>query len=114
MSDGADDNAPGWEAITAALEPLYQGEEPKHYGTIIKWSLGGPDPLEGILAGEAREGIGDGPAVAVVDPVPKEQAVADLEPRRNLREALPSFGENGVSIRGQPRRRRIPFFLCHR
>jgi suppressor of fused len=42
------DETPGWSAIDAALERLYPGVEPKHYGTIIKWRLGGPDPLDGI------------------------------------------------------------------
>jgi suppressor of fused len=56
MSDGADDSIPGWDAITAALEPVYKGKEPKHYGTIIKWSLGGPDPLDGISAWKRTEG----------------------------------------------------------
>jgi hypothetical protein len=48
--DTRDDAAPGWEAIDAALAPLYSGQKPKHVGTIIKWMLGGPDPLDGISA----------------------------------------------------------------
>jgi len=48
--DAPEDLAPGWEAIDAALAPLYPGQEPKHVGTIIKWMLGGPDPLDGISA----------------------------------------------------------------
>ncbi|MCA1196383.1 suppressor of fused domain protein [Sphingomonas sp. R647] len=48
--DAHDDTAPGWQAIDAALAPLYAGQEPKHVGTIIKWMLGGPDPLDGISA----------------------------------------------------------------
>lgn len=43
-----DDAAPGWEAISARLEQVYPGVEPKHYGTVIKHMLGGPDPLDGI------------------------------------------------------------------
>lgn len=43
-----DDAATGWDAIDAALNQLYPGVEPKHYGTILKWRLGGPDPLDGI------------------------------------------------------------------
>ena len=39
---------PGWDAIDAALERLYPGVEPRHLGTILKWALGGPDPLDGI------------------------------------------------------------------
>ncbi|MEV0565860.1 suppressor of fused domain protein [Dactylosporangium sp. NPDC050588] len=41
-------DAPGWDAIDAALDRLYPGIEPKHYATLLKWSLGGPDPLDGI------------------------------------------------------------------
>lgn len=48
--DPDDDAAPGWEAIDAALARLYPGQEPKHFGTIIKWMLGGRDPLDGISA----------------------------------------------------------------
>jgi suppressor of fused len=43
-----DSAAPGWEAIDRALEKQYPGQQPKHYGTIIKWSLGGKDPLDGL------------------------------------------------------------------
>lgn len=45
-----DDRAPGWEAIDAALLPLYGDQVPKHYGTLISYCLGGPDPLQGISA----------------------------------------------------------------
>lgn len=39
----------GWNAITEAFEKLYPGQDnPKHYGTLIPWMLGGPDPLDGI------------------------------------------------------------------
>ncbi|NUT35897.1 MAG: suppressor of fused domain protein [Hamadaea sp.] len=44
----ADDAAPGWDAISVALDRLYPGVEPKHYGTLIGWRLGGPDPLDGM------------------------------------------------------------------
>lgn len=41
--------AAGWDAITNACENVYPDQkEPKHYGTIISWDLGGNDPLEGI------------------------------------------------------------------
>ena len=41
--------AVGWDAITNACENVYPDQkEPKHYGTIISWDLGGNDPLEGI------------------------------------------------------------------
>ena len=39
----------GWDAIDAEFEKVYPGQtNPKHYGTIIKWRLGGKDPLDGI------------------------------------------------------------------
>lgn len=42
-------SALGWEAITAEFERIYPNQmNPKHYGTLIKWSLGGKDPLDGI------------------------------------------------------------------
>lgn len=41
--------APGWDAIDKEAERIYPGQNnPKHYATMIKWSLGGPDPLDGI------------------------------------------------------------------
>ena len=39
---------PGWDAITTALETLYPGQEPRHFGTIVRYAIGGPDPLDGI------------------------------------------------------------------
>ena len=44
----SDDSAPGWDAISARLDGLYPGVEPHHYGTLVKWRLGGNDPLDGI------------------------------------------------------------------
>ena len=39
----------GWDAITEEFERIYPGQtKPKHYATIIKWILGGNDPLDGI------------------------------------------------------------------
>lgn len=39
----------GWNAIEEACLKLYPGQtDPKHYGTLISWSLGGNDPLDGI------------------------------------------------------------------
>ena len=41
--------AAGWDAIEKEFLRVYPGQEnPKHYGTLIKWSLGGKDPLDGI------------------------------------------------------------------
>jgi hypothetical protein len=43
-----DESAPGWDAIDANLDRLYPGVEPRHLGTVMRWSTGGPDPLDGI------------------------------------------------------------------
>ncbi|QLY31682.1 suppressor of fused domain protein [Nocardia huaxiensis] len=43
-----EDEAPGWAAIDAALARIYGDAQPFHWGTVIKWMLGGPDPLDGI------------------------------------------------------------------
>ncbi len=41
----------GWDAITAAFDKLYPGQDnPQHYGCLISWRLGGPDPLQGVSA----------------------------------------------------------------
>jgi hypothetical protein len=48
MAADEERSAPGWEAIDQACARLYLGQQPKHFGTIIKWSLGGRDPLDGV------------------------------------------------------------------
>jgi suppressor of fused len=45
---GDDDGSPGWLAIDRALAQLYPGVEPLHYGTLVPYRLGGPDPIHGI------------------------------------------------------------------
>ncbi|GIP21892.1 suppressor of fused domain protein [Paenibacillus sp. J22TS3] len=40
----------GWDAIDEQLKGIYGDQEPKHYGTMIPYILGGPDPLDGISA----------------------------------------------------------------
>lgn len=41
-------NMSGWDAIIAEFERIYPGQtDPKHFGTIIPWRLGGPNPLDG-------------------------------------------------------------------
>lgn len=49
-------NTQGWEAITAEFERIYPDQtNPKHFGTLIKWSLGGNDPLDGISIYDAGD-----------------------------------------------------------
>ncbi|PIJ96287.1 suppressor of fused domain protein [Lysinibacillus sphaericus] len=40
----------GWDAIDEAVSQVYGEQGPKHYGTMIPYSLGGQDPLDGISA----------------------------------------------------------------
>jgi photosystem II stability/assembly factor-like uncharacterized protein/tetratricopeptide (TPR) repeat protein len=46
----ADEPAPGWAAIDAALRPIYGDVEPLHYGAVVPYALGGNDPIYGISA----------------------------------------------------------------
>lgn len=47
--DDEEIDSAGWDAIVEAFEELYPGQkDPKHYGVLIPWSLGGKDPLDGI------------------------------------------------------------------
>jgi hypothetical protein len=48
-----EDDAAGWTAIRESARRLYGDQEPRHWATLIKWSLGGPDPLDGIDCYEA-------------------------------------------------------------
>ena len=44
-----DVTAPGWDAIEAEFLRVYPGQtDPKHYGTVVSWTMGGNDPLDGI------------------------------------------------------------------
>lgn len=39
----------GWDAITELCDRVYPNQkDPKHYGTLVSWELGGNDPLQGI------------------------------------------------------------------
>ncbi len=48
-------NTAGWDAIDKEFVKLYGDQEPKHYGTLISYALGGPDPLDGISAYKTDE-----------------------------------------------------------
>lgn len=43
-----EDDAVGWDAIDNELKKLYKEGKDRHYASIIKYSLGGEDPLDGI------------------------------------------------------------------
>jgi hypothetical protein len=42
--------ARGWNAIDAALRPLYGDQKPAHWAAVVPAMLGGQDPLQGISA----------------------------------------------------------------
>lgn len=48
MSD--EGQAPGWDAIDAALEPLYGGQRPRHWAAVSHRATGGSHPLDGVSA----------------------------------------------------------------
>ena len=51
------DGAPGWDAIDGALARIYGDTKPRHWGTVMRWSLGGRDPLDGISAYERADPV---------------------------------------------------------
>ena len=51
----SEDDAVGWDAIDAELEKLYGETEPRHYGSIIKYWMGGEDPLDGTSIYDCNE-----------------------------------------------------------
>lgn len=49
IGENKETNFQGWDAITEECDRIYPNQKnPKHYGTLIKWQLGGNDPLDGI------------------------------------------------------------------
>ena len=54
MSD--EPSTAGWDAIDRALERIYGKQEPVHYGTVLPYNLGGPDPLDGVSIYKNAEG----------------------------------------------------------
>ena len=58
--DDPTDEAPGWDAITAAMERLYPGQEkPPHLGTDFhaRVVFGGPEVIDGFSAYAATEPV---------------------------------------------------------
>ncbi|MCL6265563.1 suppressor of fused domain protein [Flagellimonas myxillae] len=49
-----EDDAVGWLSIDKLTEELYTNQEPKHYGTLDKYGLGGEDPLDGVSIFESK------------------------------------------------------------
>ncbi|MBS9782883.1 MAG: suppressor of fused domain protein [Arcobacter sp.] len=51
-----EDDAVGWDCIDEAVNELYPNQEPKHYGTMLKYRLGGDDPLDGVSIYKSTKG----------------------------------------------------------
>jgi suppressor of fused len=49
------ESAPGWDAIAAACAAAHPGLKEHHLGTVIKYALGGPDPLDGVSVFVCRD-----------------------------------------------------------
>jgi len=49
-----EDDAVGWLAIDEKVNEIYGAQEPQHFGTIIKYMLGGKDPLDGLSVYESQ------------------------------------------------------------
>ena len=54
--DESSSEAPGWEALDAALETAFGDIEPLHWGATVPWEMGGSDPLRGISAYRSQRG----------------------------------------------------------
>lgn len=52
-----EEQAVGWEAIDAELEKIYGEQEPRHYASMLKWRLGGNDPLDGTSIYDCHEPV---------------------------------------------------------
>lgn len=49
-----EDDAVGWLSIDEKVNEIYGQQEPQHFGTIIKYMLGGKDPLDGLSVYESQ------------------------------------------------------------
>jgi len=47
----------GFDAIAERLEALYPNQQERHYGTLIKYALGGKDPLDGFSVYKNENGV---------------------------------------------------------
>ena len=52
----SEDDAPGWDAITGALEKIYDPANERHYASRLHASLGGEDYLDGVSIFDSIKG----------------------------------------------------------
>ena len=48
-------DALGWQTIERELVSIYGEAEPQHWGTVVRFSTGGDDPLDGVSAYDAGD-----------------------------------------------------------
>ncbi len=51
----SEDDPVGWLAIDQILNKVYPNQEPLHWATVIKYMLGGNDPLDGISVYKSKQ-----------------------------------------------------------
>lgn len=51
-----EEGSQGWDAIDKALQTVYGDQQPTHFGTLIKFRLGGDDPLDGVSVYRSEQG----------------------------------------------------------
>ena len=52
-----EEDAVGWDAMDKAIVEIYPEQEPRHYGTVVRYIIGGEDPLDGISIYDNEEQI---------------------------------------------------------
>ena len=57
MNDEIELGQAGFDAISEKMKQLYPGQDGTYYGTIIPYSLGGGDPLDGVEVWESERGV---------------------------------------------------------
>lgn len=57
ISKFTEDDTPGWTAIDNELSKFYEENSERHYGTILKYVLGGKDPIDGFSIYDNNEQV---------------------------------------------------------
>ncbi|MDR3065039.1 MAG: suppressor of fused domain protein [Comamonas sp.] len=52
-----EEGSQGWDAIDEALQTVYGDQQPVHFATLIKFRLGGDEPLDGVSVYRSEQGV---------------------------------------------------------
>lgn len=52
-----EEGSQGWDAIDEALQTVYGDQQPAHFATLIKFRLGGDEPLDGVSVYRSEQGV---------------------------------------------------------